>query len=230
MQKDTRNMKDIKQEKIKPLKILILEDDPTDLDLLLRELRKSGLHHETVHVDTREAFEKAIDQFKPGLILSDYSLPGFDAPGAFAIKQQKKCDAPFILVSGTIGEENAVLMIKNGVTDYVLKDKLFTLTPKIERALKEVEETRLKKIAEENLREQNAKLLEIAFLQSHQVRVPVTHIMGLFNLFHFDNPTHSDNIVILHKLKTVAESLDTIIHQINEKTRGINNLNRHVSL
>jgi len=212
-----------------PLKILILEDNPSDVELLQRELKKSGLFYTAQLTDTRKAFEQSLDEFKPDLILSDYSLPGFEAPEAFQIKRMKNSDAPFILVTGTIGEENAVEMIRSGVTDYVLKDKLFTLSSKITRALKEAEDLRSKKVAEENLKEQNAKLLEIAFLQSHQVRVPVTQIIGLFNLFDFENPQDPNNLALMHNLKTVAESLDKVIHQITEKTSSIEALNDEIN-
>jgi PAS domain S-box-containing protein len=124
----------------KILKILILEDNKSDVGLLLRELNKSRLVFTSKIVETREAFENTLDTFKPDIILSDYHLPSFDGAAAHRIKEKKYPEIPFIIVSGTIGEENAVELIKNGVTDYALKDKLFTLPLKIERALKEAEE------------------------------------------------------------------------------------------
>ena len=108
------------------IKILILEDNQNDAELLVRELKKSGLDFSFEHIQTRDAFEYALVNFKPDIILSDYSLPSFDGITAFYIKQKKSPDIPFIIVSGTIGEENAVELIKHGVTDYVLKDKLFS--------------------------------------------------------------------------------------------------------
>src|SRR5690554_4900044 len=117
------------------LKILILEDNSSDVDLLKRELQKSGLNFTSLVVQTRLDFENALLNFNPDLILSDYSLPSFDAVTAFHIKQNKHPDTPFIIVSGIIGEENAVELIKAGVTDYVSKNKLLTLSIKINRAL-----------------------------------------------------------------------------------------------
>lgn len=205
------------------LKILILEDNESDADLLQRELRKSGLNFTSEIVQARDTFETALDTFKPDIILSDYSLPSFDGVSAFRIKQSIYPDIPFIIVSGIIGEESAVELIKNGVTDYVLKDKLFALTPKIHRALKETEEKMIKRISDEELKIQNKKLREIAFLQSHQVRVPVAQILGLFSLFEFDNPSAPINSEILSKLKIAAESLDKTIHDIVSKTNDITN-------
>lgn len=137
------------------IKILILEDNQSDAELLQRELKKSGLIFSSEIVQTREEFESALDSFRPDIILSDYSLPNFDGVTAFHIKQKKHSDIPFIIVSGTIGEENAVELIKNGVTDYALKDKLFSLAPKITRALKETEEIKEKGIANEKINRVN---------------------------------------------------------------------------
>ena len=142
------------------IKILILEDNQNDAELMQRELKKSGLSFSSEIVQTRETYENALDRFKPDIILSDYSLPSFDGVAAFHIKQKKYSDIPFIIVSGTIGEQNAVELIKNGVTDYVLKDKLFALTTKITRALKEEEERKEKRITDKKLKIEHEKLLQ----------------------------------------------------------------------
>lgn len=141
------------------LKILILEDNQDDADLLNRELKKSGLSFTAEIVQTRAAFEHALQHFNPDLILSDYSLPSFDAVTAFQIKQDKSPHIPFIIISGVIGEENAVDLIKNGVTDYTPKDKLFTLSTKINRALKDAQERKEKEIISEKLKLQATALI-----------------------------------------------------------------------
>jgi two-component system sensor histidine kinase/response regulator len=140
------------------LKILILEDNYSDADLIHRELEKSGFSFTSVIVQTREEYENALQNFNPDIILSDYSLPAFDAVAAFQITQNKFPHIPFIIVSGVIGEENAVELIKNGVTDYTLKDKLFTLSPKINRALKDTEERKEREIISEELKTQKEEL------------------------------------------------------------------------
>lgn len=141
------------------LRILVLEDNQTDADLLLRELKKSGLSFTYKIVQARDEYENALEIFAPDIILSDYSLPAFDAVTAFRIKQYKHPYIPFIIVSGIIGEENAVELIKNGVTDYAPKDKLFTLSQKITRALKDSEERNEKKITAEKLKIQAEELI-----------------------------------------------------------------------
>ncbi len=142
------------------IKILVLEDNPNDADLLYRELKKSGLSFTSQTVNNREDFEDAIDNFQPDLILSDYSLPAFDAAAAFRIKQLKKPHIPFIIVSGIIGEENAVELIKEGVTDYTPKNKLFTLTQKIKRALIDSEEKKEKIVNSKKLKQQTEELIK----------------------------------------------------------------------
>ncbi len=141
------------------LRILIVEDNQNDADLLLRELKKSGLSFTSQIVQVREEYENALEIFAPDIIISDYSLPAFDAVSAFRIKQINYPNTPFIIVSGIIGEENAVELIKNGVTDYAPKDKLFTLSQKISRALKDSEERNEKKITAEKLKMQAAELI-----------------------------------------------------------------------
>jgi DNA-binding NtrC family response regulator len=151
------------------LKILILEDNESDADLLIRELKKSGLSFTAEIVQTRISFENALESFDPDLILSDYSLPSFDAVTAFQIKQDKYANTPFIIVSGIIGEENAVELIKAGVTDYVSKNKLFTLSTKINRALNDTQARKEKIITDEKLKAINQELLELN--QELEVRV-----------------------------------------------------------
>jgi PAS domain S-box-containing protein len=140
-------------------KILILEDNPDDADLLIRELKKSGLSFTSEVVQTRLAFEQALQNFNPDIILSDYSLPSFDAITAFRIKQHIYPHIPFIIVSGIIGEENVVELIKNGVTDYASKNTLVTLSSKINRALNDSIIRKEKIIIDDQLKIQTAELI-----------------------------------------------------------------------
>lgn len=142
------------------IRILILEHDEGDLELLLYQLKKDALDFVPTIVETKDQFRNALEECKPDIILSDYSLPGFDGVSAFRIKQEICPDVPFIIVSGTIGEENAVELIRNGVTDYAIKDKLFTVIPKIKRAIKETRERQEKTIAEQKLRKSERQLTE----------------------------------------------------------------------
>ena len=134
------------------LHLLILEDNPADAELAVRELEKEGFVVKWSLVETEEAFRDALNQ-RPDIILADYSLPSFDGLSALKIKQEIVPEIPLVILSGTIGEEIAVKCIKSGATDYVLKDKLFRLGPVVKRALKEALILRERKQAEEELEE-----------------------------------------------------------------------------
>ena len=129
--------------------------------MLQHQLKKSGLNYVSKIVETKEDFENALYNFSPDIILSDYSLPSFDGLTAFRIRQEVSPETPFIFVSGTIGEENAVELIKNGVTDYVLKDRMYQIASKILRALNEIKERKHKIIAEQKLKQSEEQLQKI---------------------------------------------------------------------
>ncbi|MCD6019586.1 MAG: DNA-binding transcriptional regulator BaeR [Bacteroidetes bacterium] len=205
-------------------RILVVEHDLNDIELLFYELGKSGINYETRVVHTEINYRKALTKFCPDIILSDFSLPSFDGFTAFKIKQIVSPSTPFIFVSGTIGEENAIELIKNGVTDYALKDKMYTLNLKIIRALKDKDASEAKLIADEKLKTQNNKLFEIAFLQSHQVRAPVAHILGLIGLFKKDKLSDPINRDIMKMLETSALELDKVIYKIAERTNEIKDM------
>jgi len=130
------------------LRILILEDIPADAELMIEELEESGLAFVSKHVATKAAFFNALAEFDSDIILSDYSLPSFDGLSALKIAVKKCPDTPFIFVSGALGEEMAIELLKKGATDYVLKDRLARLGPAVSRALQEVEERKERKRVE----------------------------------------------------------------------------------
>jgi diguanylate cyclase (GGDEF)-like protein/PAS domain S-box-containing protein len=137
----------------KSLKVLLVEDRPEDAELLLREMKSSGLSVSARRVESSLAFEEALESFSPDLILSDYTLPGFHGTEALEIATRKRPDTPFIFVSGTIGEERAIQALKQGAVDYVLKDNRGRLVPAIERAVHDVEEREAKRWAQRRLEE-----------------------------------------------------------------------------
>ena len=122
------------------LRILILEDDEADAELIQHELRKANIIFKSQRVQTRDAFQKKLFDFEPDLILADYTLPAFDGSSALRMVKEKNPDVPFIFVSGTIGEDFAIESLKSGATDYVLKDRLCRLVPAVDRALSEAAE------------------------------------------------------------------------------------------
>ncbi|MDI6644044.1 MAG: PAS domain S-box protein [Methanobacteriaceae archaeon] len=135
------------------IKILILEDVLLDAELSKRELKNEGINFHSIIVEDREDYIRELKNFKPDLILADHSLPQFDGLSALKIKKDVSPDTPFIFVSGKIGEEFAVEMLKEGATDYVLKNNLIKLGPAVKRALKEAQEHRAHRIAQAALLE-----------------------------------------------------------------------------
>jgi PAS domain S-box-containing protein len=118
------------------LNILFAEDNPADAELVLRQLRREGFELDVVRVDTEEAFRASLND-KLDLILSDYDLGPFNGLRALEILKQKGLDVPFILISGTIGEDLAVEAIKLGASDYLLKDRLVRLGTAVTQAIME---------------------------------------------------------------------------------------------
>jgi DNA-binding NtrC family response regulator len=120
-------------------RILILEDEAWDAELAQRLLTSAGFALIAVVVDTRASFIEQLATFRPEVILSDYHLPGFTGREALKIAQELYPDIPFIIWSGVLGDEAAVELIKQGATDYVLKDRPARLPTVILRALDEAE-------------------------------------------------------------------------------------------
>ncbi len=134
-----------------PLRLLHLEDDPADTELVDATLTEAGLACTAKRVDTRSAFLAALQDGAIDLILADYSIPGFDGMSALALARQQAPDIPFLFVSATIGEELAIDAMHQGATDYVLKQRLGRLVPSVQRALRERDDRLERKRAEEAL-------------------------------------------------------------------------------
>jgi PAS domain S-box-containing protein len=135
------------------IRILHLEDNPKDSELIQARLESEGVPCEVVRVETQADFRDKLEAGGFDLVLSDYLLLGFDGMSALATLKQKFPQVPFILVTGTLGEEQAVESLKAGVSDFVLKGNLTRLAPSVRRALKEAEEQAQRRQAEEALRE-----------------------------------------------------------------------------
>ena len=133
----------------KSLRVLILEDVSTDAELMERELRSAGIDFVSARVDSQESFLEALDRFGAEIILSDYSLPGFDGESALSMALEKAPGVPFIFVTGALGEERAIDLLKSGATDFVVKDRLSRLPLCVQRAMDEVEEKQRRQRAEE---------------------------------------------------------------------------------
>ena len=140
------------------IRILHLEDDPNDAELIQASLEMDGLLVAVETVATREDFAAALKRGDFDLILSDFALPGFDGASALGIARDTAPGVPFIMVSGQLGEEAAVESVRGGATDYVLKQRLSRLGPSVRRALAEADERSKRKQAEEALRKSEDQL------------------------------------------------------------------------
>ncbi len=136
-----------------PLRVLLIEDSEHDAELLALELERGSYDPLVERVETGTEMIAALDQREWDIVISDYSMPGFSGLRALQLLQQRDVDLPFIIVSGTIGEDLAVAAMKAGANDYIMKGQLARLTPAIERELREVAERRNRREAEARLRE-----------------------------------------------------------------------------
>jgi PAS domain S-box-containing protein len=143
-----------------PLRILSIEDDPKDTDLIQNLLETEGMVCDITRVDTQTALLASFEQGGIDLILTDYTLPSFDGISALKLAMKACPEVPFIFVSGTLGEEVAIEALKIGATDYVLKTRLSRLVPSVTRALREAAEKAERKRAEDSLRQSETYLAE----------------------------------------------------------------------
>jgi len=144
----------------RPIKVLIVEDSEDDALLLISELKKGGYDPDFERVETREAMEKALSGKEWDIVISDYKMPHFEAPEALELLQSKGLDIPFIVVSGTVGEDIAVEMMKEGAHDYIMKGNLVRLCADVER------ETR-----DAGIRREHKKLTEDMEKRMHELEV-----------------------------------------------------------
>src|SRR5713226_167099 len=146
-------------------RILILEDLATDAELIERELRKASIVFTSLRVETKEDFSQALIEFEPDIILSDYGLPQFSGLEALGLLKEKEISLPFILVTGSLSEEIAVLCMKEGAADYILKSNLTRLPSAVESALKRSETEKEKAEALEALRQSQEQLRQAQKLE-----------------------------------------------------------------
>jgi PAS domain S-box-containing protein len=144
------------------LRILHLEDDPGDAELVEATLAAAGIDCSMQIVSTPETFSAELSKGGIDLVLADLALPAFDGMTALAIVRERDPDLPFIFVSGKLGEEAAIESLKSGATDYVLKNRLSRLAPAVTRAMSEAEERAERKKAEEELERANNEIRETA--------------------------------------------------------------------
>lgn len=134
------------------LSVLIVEDSASDAALMLRHLQKAGFTLSHRRVETAQQMQQALRAQSWDVVLCDFSLPGFDAKQALATLHASALDIPFIVVSGSIGDATAIELMRTGAQDYLMKDNMARLAPAVERELREAEQRRKHRLAEQRLR------------------------------------------------------------------------------
>jgi signal transduction histidine kinase len=151
----------------KDIRILMLEDNVADAELVKFALRDGGLNFTIKRVDSKVQYLKELEEAPPDIILLDYALPDFDGFTALQMAQEKYPDIPFIFVTGTLGEEVVIEMLKSGATDYVLKTRLSRLVPAVQRAMREAGERAERRRAQERLKKSHEQLRALSVYLQH---------------------------------------------------------------
>ncbi len=215
-----------------PLRLLHIEDSPLDHDLALAHLRRAGHVLQPLRVDSEAAFRQALAAQEWDVILSDYNLPGFTGLQAQQILKDSGLLVPFILVSGEIGEDTAVAAMRNGATDYLLKNNLSRLAPAVEHAIESGQERRARQQADRELAASRQRLSELA--QHLQTSVEMERaaiareihddVGGSLTAIKFDLAWIGRHVAEPQVQQRVASALETVDLAIEASQRIMHNL------
>jgi len=206
-----------------PLRILHLEDDPLDADLIVTTLAEGGIACSSQRVDNQQAFLASLKEGRVDVILADYSLPGFDGLAALGIAQNVVPHIPFLFVSGTLGEELAIDAMHRGATDYVLKQRLGRLIPSVHRALRELQERTERKRAEHALHESEKQLRQAQKMEAvgrlagglaHDFNNMLTVIMGHSQILLSEMGLHHPLRNKIEEIQKAGDRATSLIRQL----------------
>jgi signal transduction histidine kinase len=210
------------------LRVLVVEDSERDTELIVRELRRGGYDVEYERVETRPAMRDALSRRVWDIILCDYTLPHFSAMDALMVLKESGPDIPFIVISGTVGEETAVTTLKAGAHDFILKGQLARLFPAIERELEDAKTRRLHREAEEErklliekLEAINAEIERFTYAAFHDLRSPLVTIKGFLGLLEKDLEAnnHEEAQKDLRRIVGAANQMDKLLTDLLELFR-----------
>ena len=210
------------------LRALFVEDSELDTQIVLRELRRGGYEVEHERVDTRPAMQAALSSRPWDVILCDYTLPQFSAMDALKTLRESGQDLPFIIISGTIGEDNAVEALKAGAHDFIVKGRLARLIPAIERGLRDARTRRMQLEAEAarkdligRLETMNAEIERFTYTAFHDLRAPLVTIKGFLGALKNDLEANQQDRVQrdLQRIEAAADKMDAILSDLLQLAR-----------
>ena len=207
------------------LRILMLEDTPSDAELAEHELRKDGIAFTSMRVETRAAFIDALEQFQPDIVLSDYNLPDFNGMAAIQIVQREHPEVPVVMVTGALSDVEAVELIHAGARDYVLKDRLARLAPAVQRALAMERDLRARKAAEQALRKSHDELEERVRQRTAELTIANTQLQAekaaQEELIGKLAEAHSQ-LLQSEKMASIGQLASGVAHEINNPIGFVN--------
>jgi signal transduction histidine kinase len=201
---------------VSALRVLIVEDSPADAELMLRALRAGGFAPLHERVDTAADMRAALERQPWDVVLSDYVMPGFDALAALALLKERSPGVPFIVVSGSVGEDTAVAAMKAGATDYLMKDRLQRLAPAVTRVLAEsgVERER-RRLEDQLLQSQKMEAVgQLAAGVAHDFNNVLTAVLGSSELLLLDTPVGSTTREEIEIIRDAATRAQDLIRQL----------------
>ena len=202
------------------IRLLLIEDSENDALILIYHLKKEGINVEYERVYSEIAVREALKNKKWDIVISDYAMPGFDGGEALKIFKEMDIEIPFIMISGTIGEDVAVQTMRNGAHDYLMKDNLTRLVPAIKRELIDAKNRRDKKknlaeliIAKERAEESDRLKSSFLATMSHELRTPLNSIIGFAELIANDIFSYED---VVENSKLIYQSGHHLLALIND--------------
>ena len=204
-----------------PLRVLIVEDSEDDAELLIYELDQGG--YDLIHerVDTAVGMNAALDKQQWDIVIADYTLPNFSAPAALNLLKEKALDLPFIIVSGTIGEDIAVAAMKAGAHDYLMKGKLARLAPAVDRELREASDRRKRREAEQAVRQNEERFRALI-----ENALDIITVLDIDGVIHYESPS-VEKVLGYKPEELVGKSIVEYVHP-DDKANVLNTLSRAV--
>lgn len=208
----------------------MLEDSEDDAGLISRALKREGIAFALQRVENRNDFMEAIDSFHPHVILCDHALPQFNSIEAFKLFKERGMGIPFILVTGTVSEEFAVNVIKQGVDDYILKGNLSRLPSAVLSAIGKRNAEKEKLEAQQRIALQNEELMKInheldnfVYSVSHNLRSPLLSVLGLINILKKEEKLTPKALPLVQMMKQSVLQLDDTLKNIVDYSHNTHN-------